>query len=312
MKKILLPTDFSENALNAIDYALQLFKDEKCAFFILNTYTPMIYNYEYQLNADQYMELMNEGARNANLLEPFGLNEISEYDTDWQKELFQINVPIQNHEINLSGGNEKSVFASSLSYFSQDGIIGGDKSHFERYTGRLSAEHQVNNWLKFGMSMNYSQITSRGISSNTSFNGAYSSALNMDPLTPVFITDESILNSLPYSTEPVVTDDNGNVYAISEWVPEAEVVNPLALLEIQKGKDRTDRVVGNTFAEIEIIKGLKLKTTFGIDFAYTINDSYRPLYYLNGPQSNRSENGNTSVTKVIHRNYRWQNENFLK
>ena len=55
MKKILLPTDFSENALNAIDYALQLFKDEKCAFFILNAYTPMIYNYEYQLNADQYM-----------------------------------------------------------------------------------------------------------------------------------------------------------------------------------------------------------------------------------------------------------------
>ncbi len=55
MKKIVLPTDFSENALNAIDYALQLFKDETCAFFILNTYTPMIYNYEYQLNADQYM-----------------------------------------------------------------------------------------------------------------------------------------------------------------------------------------------------------------------------------------------------------------
>lgn len=55
MKKILLPTDFSKNALNAIDYALQLFKNETCAFFILNTYTPIIYNYEYQLNADQYM-----------------------------------------------------------------------------------------------------------------------------------------------------------------------------------------------------------------------------------------------------------------
>ena len=55
MKKILLPTDFSENALNAIHYALHLFKDESCAFFILNTYTPMIYNYEYQLNADQFM-----------------------------------------------------------------------------------------------------------------------------------------------------------------------------------------------------------------------------------------------------------------
>jgi len=36
MKKILLPTDFSKNAINAIDYALQLFKDETCVCFILN------------------------------------------------------------------------------------------------------------------------------------------------------------------------------------------------------------------------------------------------------------------------------------
>lgn len=44
MKKILLPTDFSENAYNAISYAVQLFKNEKCTFFLLNTYTPILYN----------------------------------------------------------------------------------------------------------------------------------------------------------------------------------------------------------------------------------------------------------------------------
>jgi nucleotide-binding universal stress UspA family protein len=49
MKKILLPTDFSENSWNAIKYALQLFKDEKCKFFLLNTYTPIIYHIEYVL-----------------------------------------------------------------------------------------------------------------------------------------------------------------------------------------------------------------------------------------------------------------------
>ena len=47
MKNILLPTDFSDNSWNAIQYAVELFKDEKCNFFILNTYTPMIYNLEY-------------------------------------------------------------------------------------------------------------------------------------------------------------------------------------------------------------------------------------------------------------------------
>ena len=47
MKNILLPTDFSDNSWNAIQYAVELFKDEKCNFFLLNTYTPMIYNLEY-------------------------------------------------------------------------------------------------------------------------------------------------------------------------------------------------------------------------------------------------------------------------
>lgn len=49
MKNILLPTDFSENSWNAIKYALQLFKNETCRLYLLNTYTPVIYNVEYVL-----------------------------------------------------------------------------------------------------------------------------------------------------------------------------------------------------------------------------------------------------------------------
>ena len=55
MKKILLPTDFSENSWNAISYALNLFKNETCTFFLLNAYTPVIYHVEYVLvNPAQY------------------------------------------------------------------------------------------------------------------------------------------------------------------------------------------------------------------------------------------------------------------
>lgn len=49
MKKILLPTDFSENSFNAIKYAVQLFQNEKCTFFLLNTYTPVLYDSDYIL-----------------------------------------------------------------------------------------------------------------------------------------------------------------------------------------------------------------------------------------------------------------------
>ncbi|RNL75289.1 universal stress protein [Sinomicrobium pectinilyticum] len=47
MKKILLPTDFSDNAWNAIVYALKMFKDESCEFHVLHTYYPAFYEADY-------------------------------------------------------------------------------------------------------------------------------------------------------------------------------------------------------------------------------------------------------------------------
>jgi len=38
MKNILLPTDFSKNSLNAIHYAIELFKDNSCNFYLLNVF----------------------------------------------------------------------------------------------------------------------------------------------------------------------------------------------------------------------------------------------------------------------------------
>ncbi|AUP81334.1 universal stress protein [Flavivirga eckloniae] len=55
MKRILLPTDFSDNSWNAIKYALELFKNDTCTFYMLNTYTPVVYHVEYVLvNPSQF------------------------------------------------------------------------------------------------------------------------------------------------------------------------------------------------------------------------------------------------------------------
>jgi TonB-dependent starch-binding outer membrane protein SusC len=259
------------------------------------------------LDAEQYRMLMNEGARNAGLTEPFNLNEIPRHNTDWQRELFQRNAPISNHEFSVVGGGEKSTYASSMSFFSQEGIIGGDKSKYDRISARFNSSHKVNKFIRFGNNLAYSHIRSRGIASNSSFNGAYSSALNMDPLTPLFETDEEILRRYPYASEPVLTDDEGRVYGISNLVG-AEIVNPLALLEIQTGRTKVDKIVGNVFGELDLMEGLTLRSTLGIDLAYVINDSYRPLFYLNDAQLNIDK---TSVFKNIERYFTWQFENTL-
>ena len=259
------------------------------------------------LNAEQYRMLMNEGARNAGLTEPFDLNEIPQHNTNWQKELFERNAPISSHELSVTGGGEKSTYASSLSYFSQQGIIGGDKSQFDRISVRLNSRHQVNSFFRFGNNLAYTHIKSKGIASNASFNGAYSSALNLDPLTPLFEENEAVLSQPPFSTEPVLTDAQGRFYGISRYVG-AEIVNPLALLEIQTGRNRREIVVGNVFGELELIKGLVYRSTLGVDLEYFTYDTYTPLFYLNSAQLNVEK---TNVSKFMNRQFAWQFENTL-
>ena len=67
MKKILLPTDFSDNARNAIHYALNLFKDVTATFYLLHTYTPVIYSYDYRMSSGGYLgEITDIVKENAN------------------------------------------------------------------------------------------------------------------------------------------------------------------------------------------------------------------------------------------------------
>jgi len=259
------------------------------------------------LGADDYKMLMNEGARNAGMTEPFDLNEISAYDTDWQSELYQKNAPMTNHQVTVAGGSDKSTFSASVSYFAQQGIIGGDKSQFERITGRLNTTHQVNKVFSFGNNLAYTRIVRKGISSNTSFNGALSSALNIDPLTPVFETDAGILAQPPYSNEPVVSDGDGQIYGISNYIG-AEIVNPLALIELANGGAVKDEIVGNVYGEFEVIDGLKFKTDLGINVANGINEGFTDLFYLNGAQNNTDK---TRVSRYMYRFFMWQWENTI-
>ena len=256
------------------------------------------------LNAEEYNQLM-AGAGASNLFGvPFDANEVPANNTDWQEELFTDNAPIQNHEISVTGGNDKTTFASSLSYFSQEGIIGGDKSKFERYTARLNSRTKVNKIFTWGNTISYANVKTRGVTSNGSFNGEYSSALNLDPMTPVFEDDPLVLAQPPYFPNPFLTNSAGRAYAISSNVG-GEVVNPLARLEIQTQEVVKDQILGNIYAELEPVENLKLRYTAGVDLSYVGIGSYRPLFYLSSTTNNVVA---TSVADRRDRNEAFQNE----
>ena len=71
-----------------------------------------------------------------------------------------------------------------------------------------------------------------------------------------------------------VTDFNGNVFAIA-GDDFGNMVNPLASLSLPGDKSKADKLVGNIFGEIELYKGLKFKSSYGVELILSGNDGYQ-------------------------------------
>ena len=239
------------------------------------------------LNATQYATLRNESSIAAGGPILFPNPSSLGVGTDWQSVVFNKDACIQNHELSISGGNDKSTFYTSFGYFNQEGIIAPSISNYKRYTVRFNSSHKIKNWLTFGNNIAYSYIRSQGgVNTNTEFGGPLSSAINLDPITPVVITDPAVANASPYSTFPVYRDAQGRPYAISKYVGQ-EMTNPLAQMKTQQGNfGWSHNFVGNVYAELEPIKGLKLRSSLGAKLAFYGGESFGQLFYLSATQSN--------------------------
>ena len=258
------------------------------------------------LDATEYATIRNEASLNdgGGILypDPASLGD----GTDWQNTIFDNNAPIQNHELSISGGNEKSTFYTSFGYFGQDGVVTPEISNYNRYNVRLNSDHKVKKWLRFGQNLGYSYIKSQGsLATNSEFGGPLSSAINLDPLTPTVITDPSVANAPPYATQAVVRDANGNPYGISTNVAQ-EMTNPLAYVDTRLGNyGFSHNIIGNVFAEIEPIEGLRIRSTLGSKLAWWGSESFNGIYYMSAVQ-NRST---TEFYRERQHGFNWNIEN---
>jgi TonB-linked SusC/RagA family outer membrane protein len=228
--------------------------------------------------------------------------------TDWQDIIFNDNAKVQNHELSLSAGNDKSTYFASFGYYDQDGIVATDISNYRRFTARFNSNHKLKSWFTFGNNLGYAHIRSQGIgNTNSEFGGPLSSAINLDPITQAVITDPAIANAPPYSNHTVFGDANGNPYGISQYVAQ-EMVNPLAYIKGRLGNyGWSDNFVGNVFVEVEPIKGLKIKSNVGTKLAFWGNESFTPIAYYNAVTSSN----NTSFFRETNRGLIWNWENTI-
>lgn len=261
------------------------------------------------LNATQYALLRNESSVAAGKDVVFPDITSLGVGTDWQKAIFNNWANRYLHEISLSGGNDRSTFYFSAGMQDQEGIVATNISNYNKTNFRLNSTHKIGDMFFFGQTLGYTHQKSIGLgNTNSEFGGPLSSAINLDPITPLAVTD---INSQPnasiYSNTGIIRDANGNPYGISNYVGQ-EMTNPLAYIQTRLGGyNWSDDIIGNAFLEATPIKGLKLRSSVGIKRAYWGNIGFTPLYYLS---STVSTNKNV-YNKNENRAFSWNIENTI-
>lgn len=170
--------------------------------------------------------------------------------TDWQKELLG-NGSINNIDVSISGGNDKSNYALSAGYYDEKGMI--KSYYFKRYSVRLNSDHKLTKRLSIGQNLQITnQLGSTTLDPNSSTynlsaqDGLLWSALRFHPGLPIKNADGS------YSSSQVSSEFG-------------DINNPIFTVDNQDRGMTHTRILGSVNGTYEIVKGLKARANIAVD-----------------------------------------------
>ncbi|RVU03021.1 TonB-dependent receptor [Mucilaginibacter limnophilus] len=218
------------------------------------------------LNSQEYATIMNEAAINSGKAPYFTNAEVDAMGegTDWLGEMFVNNARTQNYVLSVNGGSNSSIYSTSLGYTGQEGIVGGSSlSNYERYNFRINTEHKLyNDIIKIGQHLNFSYIKNNGIGVGNQYNNSLRAAFNTSPFVPMY-------------------DENGNFFDNSNSTWYNGESNPYAVMYYSnQNRNNNQRLIGDVYLSVEPIKGLRFRTSIGMDYNATEGRSFQPIYKL--------------------------------
>ena len=191
------------------------------------------------------IDLWREKAKDPNGVNENGVpNYVAYPNTDWQKEIFKHGL-INDHNLSLSGGTDKTRFLASLGYMDNPALV--DRTGVKQYKMRVNLEADVTKWLTAGARI-YGDMKDQEV-------GNFSNANNY----------------LRQTTPGVYPEWNGQ-YGYPEAPEESATANNLLQkLNDTNGSTKKTNVNAAVFSKITFMKGL----------TWTFNFNYKRYWYEN-------------------------------
>jgi len=209
---------------------------------------------------------------------PYDLDNLPE-ETDWQDVIFDT-APIQDYQVSVSGGNDKTNYYLSAGYMSQDGIV--KNTSFDRLSLRSNIDKQLSKIFKTGVNISLTH-TNKQNSKIESFN--------------------DVMRAYPFM--PVYNDDG--TYHNGTGFPVFDQENLLASSEMNLNETIRDRALINTYLQASLFDRIIIKSTFGVDMSYSRTNEFVPS---TNPQS-MLEGMSAQADVNRFNDYEWINENTI-
>lgn len=280
------------NLLNGPDFA----KVSKIAFPISRLFGNELPDYTYAgpgvrgvaSAGDPAVDISKYNLDLSNSANNYLIQKINKAGTNWFQEVFDPAL-MTSHNLTLSGGTEKVTYLASFIYFDQQGTLKG--SDLKRYSARINTDYKVRKNIRVGQNLYLFYRQNQGYN-NLVENQAIQSVIRIMPIIPVFD----------------IAGNYGGTFAGPEF---GDAENPVAQQErVKNNRNNSWNVIGNVYAEIDLLKNLTARTSFGgnINNIYNVGfgfPAYNNSVGNNAPNSlseNSGYNSNTIWTNTISYN----------
>jgi TonB-dependent starch-binding outer membrane protein SusC len=184
-------------------------------------------------------------------------------NTDWQDAYFRTGFMTQ-HNIGLSGGNEVSRFYASGGFTDQEGT--SPAVGYRRYNFRINSDHIISKVFTFGQNLYVAHGDQAYDNNETQSRTNIVNVIKMMPHIPVY--------------DPT---SNGGYRGVDAPRDGGDPTNPVEDAELKNpGNRRRVKVFGTAYLDINFAKWLKFRSTFGVDYANSLDYRFSPIFSDNG------------------------------
>ena len=259
------------------------------------------------LNANEYVELFTEALKNAGRSDASIATRFKNYaagvpvdanynvNTNWQDQVFRTG-KFNQYDLNASGGTDKTKFFLSGQYSKQEGILVGNK--LERIASRLNIDHKANDRLMLGVNVALARTRNDRLPNDNAFSNPVQ-AVALAPITPL-IDPRTGLTSGALDLAPGANQGKPNANFPFYY-------NPLLGLENQAATYATItyRVLGNVYAQLDLLPGLSFRSEVGLDLLNQDEDQYlaRVTSRNSSPTNGYGYSAHTTSGRYITNNF---------